>query len=128
MSFAYRIVLLTAILPFLSACASHSQAGQGHVRSEPRADGAHPEYRTAKQCSEAGGWWTKIADEQEVCVVSLTDGGNACKDDGECQSFCRAPLDAVPGGRAAGVCAAELDRRCDHLHVKDGKAFRLCVE
>ena len=110
----------------LSGCASERE-----FVSKCSPDGKGPTAASAQECVDIGGAWQRRGLLGSFsCAVATTDGGKACRDTKDCESFCEAPVSTEVGATVKGRCSYTFDSfgRCV-ARVCNGRAEQaMCVE
>jgi hypothetical protein len=110
----------------LSGCASERE-----FVSKCPLDGEGPTATSEQECLDVGGSWARRGLRGAfTCAVPTTDGGKACRDTKDCQSFCVAPDSAEVGARVEGRCSSTYERfgACAARVCRGRAEPALCVE
>jgi hypothetical protein len=86
---------------------------------------------TESACAAQGGRLERVGRAQTLqCVIPFADGGNACRDGGECQSGrCLGAVEASGQTNATGQCQANNTAFGCYTRIVNGRAeAAICVD
>ncbi len=121
------LALLLAAIVYAQSHGYHSWSDIRHaMRTKPMLAGAS----TKEQCDARGGYWGPEGMAQMGdCTLPTQDAGKVCVDSQECQGWCTASANQLPGsGGQHGHCSAIDHSFGCQRYLNEGVVGEICVD